>query len=394
MAGQYSHRQFFRKIPNSQLADYFLIKSIDLGVNLQKLKETDVEPIFQALSALPENKQAAIEADFQNINALACDSGIAALLNEADFYGDTDFPESIAAIDGYHAKAMWTLIHKPKFWKGASALLHADTVSRRSWKKRNDLPTVPPHVEDGDIKDLERAISHYFSKTEYRGRNCKVEPYRKVETGKEYFFAYPEDYGQSSVEWESDTLATRSHHPAFEIIFVYCQSEGSLDIYAPKNTKAIPELQKIFAKSILKLNTLPDGTIDKRVYKLDPLSDPNFDFKIPEHSNIKDVIVNKIRLTLKYGSLRRITLEADTTNNKKAVYELLDELKIPPHYITLVGIKVIFDNGEGKRPSTKTFSISHPNSCNLNHEGRDNIIRQMLVNSKIEPQLEKDTSAP
>lgn len=77
--------------------------------------------------------------------------------------------------------------------EGASALLHADTVAGRFWKKRNDLPKVPPHVEDEDIRKLEKAISHYFNKTEGRGRNCKVEPYRKVETGKEYFFAYPED---------------------------------------------------------------------------------------------------------------------------------------------------------------------------------------------------------
>ena len=73
---------------------------------------------------------------------------------------------------------------------------------------------------------------------------------------KEYFFAYPEDFGLSDVEWVSDTLKTRARHPAFEIIFVYCEQEGSLDIYAPKNTKAVPDLQKLFAKTILSLETL------------------------------------------------------------------------------------------------------------------------------------------
>jgi len=338
MAAQYQHRQFFRRVPNALLARYFESRVTDLNVDFGKLKETEVEPVFQAFTALAEEQQAIMEVVFQDINALASDGGIDALRNEAAFYEDDTFPEEISTIDGLHAKAMYAFLHKPEYWKGASALLHADTVAGRSWKKRNDLPHVPPHVDEGDIKQLEKAISHYFNKTEGRGRNCKVEPYRKVETGKEYFFAYPEDYGQSGVEWERNNLTTRSRHPAFEIIFVYCKAEGSLDIYAPKNTKAVPELQRIFAKTILKLDTLADGTIDKRVYDLDPLADPNFEFQFPAGSGISDAIVTKIRLTLKHGSKRRILLEADTKHNAMAVYDLLKELGPPPYYITLVSI--------------------------------------------------------
>lgn len=390
MASQYQHRQFFRRVPNALLARYFEARDTDLGVDFATLTETQVEPLFEAFTALPEERQAAMEVDFQDINALATDGGIEALRNEAAFYEDATFPEEISSIDGLHAKAMWAFLHKPGYWKGASALLHADTVAGRFWKKRNDLPQVPPHVEDEDIHELEKAISHYFNKTEGRGRNCKVEPYRKVETGKEYFFAYPEDYGQSGVEWERNSLTTRSRHPAFEIIFVYCQAEGSLDIYAPKNTKAVPELQKLFAKAILKLNTLPDGTIDKRVYNLDPLADPDFEFQFPPDSGISEAIVTKIRLTLKHGSRRRIVLEADTKRNSMAVYDLLKELDPPPYYITQVSIKAVFESAPGKRPGSKTFNVTYPNSCNLNHEGRDDFIRKMLSDSGIEPQPPKD----
>ena len=331
-----------------------------------------------------------MEVHFQDINALASDGGIDALLNEAEFYADESFPEDIAKIDGHHAKTMWAFLNKGRYWKGASALLHADSVAGRFWKKRNDLPKLPPHVEDVDIRQLEKAISHYFSKKEGRGRNCKVEPYRKVETDKEYFFAYPEDYGQQGVEWEHDSLTTRSRHPAFEIIFVYSESEGSLDIYAPANTKAVPELQKLFAKAILKLDTLADGTIDKRVYDLDPLADPNFEFKAPAGSGIREVIVTKIRLTLKSGSKRRIVLEADTKQNAMAVYDLLKELNPPDYYITQVGVKAVFEAGPGRPAGSKSFTITYPNSCNLNHAGRDNIIRDMLAASGIEPQPRQD----
>jgi len=71
-------------------------------------------------------------------------------------------------------------------------------------------------------------------------------------------------------------------------------------------------------------------------------------------------------------------LEADTKRNSMAVYDLLKELDPPPYYITQVRIKAVFEDEPGKRAGSKRFNVTYPNSCNLNHEGRDGIIRQML----------------
>ena len=390
MAGQYSHLQFFRRTPNSQLAAYFSFKGIDLGIDLKKLNEKDTEAILQAFTQLPVEQQAEIEAEFQDVNALACEGGVAALIDEASFHQDNDFVQAIAAIEGFHAKVMWAFLDKLEYWRGASMFLHADNVSPTYWKKRNDLPCVPPHVDDEDIDALAQAISQFFYTKEGRGKNCKVEPYRR--NNKEYFFAYPEDFAQSGVEWVSNTLKTLAHHPAFEIIFVYSESEGSLDIYAPKNTKAVPELQKHFAKTILKLETLKDGTIDPRVYELKPVADANFDFKLEPEAGIASVVVTKMRLTLKHGAKRRITLEADTRNNTKAVYDLLGTLNLPAYHITQLALKVTFEPVEGRRAKTRSFNITYPNSCALNHDGNDLVIRNMLAKSGLELQLLKEES--
>lgn len=384
MAGQYSHKHFFRQVPHNQIASYFDAKGIDLGVDFSTLNEKQVDSLFVAFTGLPEEQQTSIEAEFQDIHAMACEGGVAALIDEAVFHEDDAFVGSISAIDGLHAKVMWAFLEKRRFWQGATLFLHADNVSGSFWRKRNDFPPVPPDVEDGAIQALANSISAFFHKTEGRGRNCKVEPYRRH--NKEYFFAYPEDFGLSAVEWVSNALKNRARHPAFEIIFVYCESEGSLDIYAPKNAKAIPELQKIFARTILKLDSLKDGTIDKRVYDLDPLGDAEFKFQVEPESGIDQIVVTQLRLTLKHGSKRRILLEADTKNNPQAVYDLLEKLNPPAYFITQTRVKVTFEPVNGKRVRTRTFNITYPNSCALGYDGDDLKIRKMLEKSGIEPQ--------
>lgn len=278
---------------------------------------------------------------------------------------------------------MWAFLEHPEYWAGATLFLHSDNISDSLWKKRNDLPLLSPHVEPEDIERLEQAISHYFHNREGRGRNCKVEVFRRHE--KEYFFAYPEDFAQSGVEWVRNALSTRPRHPAFEIIFVYTQAEGSLDIYAPRNTKAVPDLQQIFADAILRLNELDEFAGDNRVYALDALADRDFVFQYPADCGIESVAVRRLRMSLKSGHKRRVTVEADPGHDPKAVYDLLDQLKLPPFHVTQAEIKVTFATTPGTRSRTRSFRISYPNWCALRHDGRDLLIRRMLADSGIEP---------
>lgn len=382
MAIQYSHKQFFRRTPNAYLATYFQSLSVDLDIDFTKIKESDVEAILIAFEKLPEAQQAEIEAQFQDVNALACEGGVTALVDEASFHKDDAFIEALEKIEGFHAKVIWAFLEKSDYWHGASMFLHADNVSVSFWKKRNDMPKIAPNLEDEDIEALAQSISQHF-RGEGRGKNCKVEPYRRYK--KEYFFAYPEDFAQSGVEWVSNTLKTRAHHPAFEIIFVYSQEEGFLDIYAPKNTKAVPDLQRCFAKSILKLDVLEDGAIDTRVYDLEPAKEESFEFKLEPEAGIASAVVTRIKLTLKTDGKKRVTLDADTRKNPRAVYDLLKELELPTYSVTQIGVKVTFDADKGKRAKTRNFNISYPNTCALNYDGKDMLIRKMLAKSGLEP---------
>ena len=164
---------------------------------------------------------------------------------------------------------------------------------------------------------------------------------------------------------------------------------AKLDIYLDGPRKIVPELQIIFAGAILDFELTGDEK-DNRVYELTPLkSAETARFQYSPESGITSVAVKKLRLKL-ISTNQRITLEADPSRNPLVVYEMLDKLKksfpAAGMVVTQVGIVVTFAPSPNRSKSkTRSFDISWPNSCSLKHDGNDKIIRQMLVDSGLEP---------
>ena len=131
------------------------------------------------------------------------------------------------------------------------------------------------------------AVHTYFRRTEGRGTHCVVEPVRRGTL--DYFFAYPEDYAQHSVEWVDGQFGQRPHHPAFEVIYVYSQRDGTLDLNVRGARTAVEPLQGLFAATILKQLELPPDPTDDRVYDLTPLREPGFEFVYDSGGGIQSV---------------------------------------------------------------------------------------------------------
>jgi hypothetical protein len=385
MAQEYQPRRFFRNAPNLMLQQYFAARNVLSEVDFAALTETRIEPIYDAWLKLPDDARKAMEQDFQDIDELATEGGSKAILDEARWHGE-DVAEHFASLTGFVEHTFWTFLERPKYWQGALAFHHADAVPFSYWRKRKNVPRKPARVNALTIRQLERNLSNYFHTMQGRGENCKVDCYRRNDL--DYFFAYPEDYGQASVEWVGKEFKRRPRHPAFEIIFVYSQNDGTLDIYLTGDRRPVPDLQEIFADTILNVELGPDEK-DERVYDLNPLRSRRFQFVYGPESGIASVAVKKLRLTI-YGRKERILLEADPASNKDAVYDLLDKvakgIRLAQMVVTQVGIKVTFaHNPTSRKPGTRSFDITWPNSCSLKHDGRGLIIRKMLADSGIEP---------
>jgi len=237
------------------------------------------------------------------------------------------------------------------------------------------------------MEQLAALIRNYFHHTEGRGKNCVVEPFRRGEL--DYFFAYPEDYSQQSIEWVDGEFDRRPHNPAFEVIYVYSKNEGSLDLNFRGSYKAVEPLQVIFATVILKLDEMPPDPKDERIYDLTPLMNKNFEFIFELGNGIQQVTVKKLRLSSRVKKGDRVTLEANTSNNPYAVYDLLDKVKksLPLSFynVTQVELTAVVEVDPDKPPKRFPIRITYPNSCSLKYDEVGLKLRDMLESSGIEP---------
>ena len=391
MTRHYSTREFFRQMPNALLARYFHARDLFHDLDFATMKETQPEKLFTAWLELPDGKRNTMDAEFRDIFEMSCEKGFRAILDEAEWrlvadpQGHTEFVDKLAALANHCERAMITFLDHASFWKGATLFYHADTLPY--WRKRKNLPHQPAAVHEDGRRELATQIRNYFHHTEGRGKNCVVEAFRRGEL--DYFFAYPEDYSQQSTEWVDGEFGRRPHNPAFEVIYVYSQKEGSLDLNFRGSKKAIEPLQGMFATTILKLPELPPDPKDERIYDLNPLRERNFQFVFDVGSGIQSVAVKKLRLSSKVKKGDRITVEADASGNPYAIYDLLDKIgkSLPLYLYNVTQVELAASvTGEADKPlKSVTIRITHPNSCSLKYDELDLKLRDMLEASGIEP---------
>ena len=400
MARHYSIRNFFRQIPNALLARYFADQGLFGDLDFEAMKDTKPDALFDAWLTLAQAQCKPMDAEFQDIFELSCEKGFRAIIDEARWQMQatpeavTDFIEILSALPDHYHRAMVTYLDHGECWKGATRFYHADTLPY--WRKRKNMGHKPAAVDDGSIQQLAIQILNYFHRTEGRGNNCVVEPFRRGEL--DYFFAYPEDYSQQETEWINGEFERRPHTPAFEVIFVYSQKDGTLDLNFRGARKPMESLQGMFATTILKLDELPPDPKDERVYDLNPLRQKGFDFVFDVGSGIENIVVKKLRLSSRVNRGDRITLEADATKKPDAIYTLYEKINksTPLHLYNVTQVElsasIIVDTDKPAKPVT--IRITHPNSCSLKYDEHDLKLRDMLESSGIEPkepEEDKDT---
>jgi hypothetical protein len=356
------------------------------------MPETKPDALLKAWDALSDERRTAIEPQLREIFDLASGKGFHAIRDEAQWQLGANpaefatFFERLAAMSSHYERAMATFLDHNDYWHGATRFYHADSLSY--WRKRRGLPAKAAAIDPPSRFALESEIGLWFRTAEGRGRNCRVELLRRDQ--RDYFFVFPEDFANESIEWVGKDFARRPHNPAFEVLFVWSASDGSLDFNYRGTPKARVALQAIFARNVLKLDKLPPEDEDEQIYDLNPLRQRTFQFVRPPSSRIDSVRVRKLRLSSNVRKGDRITLEADTTTNSLALYDVIERagqaFPLAQWDVDQAEI-VVYLAAEGDKPLRReTFRIGLPNYCSLKYDEMGLKLREMLVASGIEPQ--------
>lgn len=380
-------RTFFKRVKNATLKRYFTHKGVLLEYNFSKIPETKIEPIWELYIGLEDNKRTEIESEFSEIQALACNAGINAILDEARRKGKEELAEILAEQADEYEQVFWIYFNRYDYWAGAYSFCYADSISYHHWSECKTLTDAKVKTDSSDLKDLEKKLGEYFHKQLGRGKYCHIEVY--VQRGDlDYFFIYTEDSPKTNIEWENGDFKRTTRIQAIETIITYSQKEQKIRLYMPSSKGAAREhVRSLFADAVLGLK-MGEFAEKTQVYDLTPLFKDKNTFKFESTSGIKAVFVKKLKLAV-HGSSERITLEADPTENPDAVYELMAKICTiyPQNELSIKQARIevhFYPEGGKNKINTCTFNLSWPNSCSIRNPKHDAPIRQMLIDSGID----------
>jgi hypothetical protein len=381
MSRNYAPKTFLRQTPNRILKEYFRRKNLLGDVDFDKLGETEIDTIFEAMDKLDIKEQNKIEADFRQINEMAFEKGILVLIEEAgSVFHNIDLLPTFEPMKNHYEKAFWVFLNHPKVFVIASDLAYMDSLG--SWRSRRVGTGLVPAVEEKDKQNLAGGVSEFYKK-QGRGKRCHVDNYLRQQPERHCYFVYPEDYATTELGFDDEgKFYHRLRKPAFEVIFVYRPESGILEVSAKGGKKVVEALQEVFCKTILGLEGLPN--LEKRHFDLSRLSDKTLKFVTEPTDGIEKVTITMLRLDLPGIGNRRITLEATPSNDEQPVYTLIEKalnksnILLDKALITKVKIQITFAAKDGKKGKSLTFEISSPDRCTLKDDPLDQIAKKYI----------------
>lgn len=368
MAKNFNPRTILRKISNTLLQPFFDLHGGLDDVPWADLRETYVEPVFAAWQNMLDTPRKHVQVILQDINELADDRGVQVLAEELQ-RSVPDHMDEFCALGGMADRAMWAYLNARGAFSIAAYFARADAhASGRYWIKRNTLPTQPLSVTDDHRTALEAGLTDFYWQTQMRGRYCTVEHYTRI-NGSEYFFAFLDDYPDAHIVFEDNgEPVRREERRAFDNVFVFNPSDGSLEMYAKGGKKVYEPLQQVFCQSVLGLDVGPADPL-RPAYVLDHLLHPGRSMPTDPNDRISAAIITKVRICPIDRPREYIELGIDPNRGihgiDQAIAEYLNTARLSLDRIRAKQMSFRLEFPHDVRRWPLSFSVSHPNSCDL-----------------------------
>lgn len=362
----YNPKTVLRQVSKPLLKEFFAARKHPLPIAWEQLGETQIQGIYDEFNHLPETVRREIELDLQDIHTVATEDGVRAMVEAGSFHGKP-VADDLAPHDSRYDKAMWVLLNRPDIWQEAVTFAHADTLASRYWQKRNSLPKAAPDTSTAAIDRLRQAIAAFFVQAEGRGRLCRIEPFRRTAT-LDYFFVYLSDYPDTAITWsQNEQLVRETCRQAFEVVFAFDRSVGTLDIYAHGGRKVVVALQRIFAETVLGVSIAPEDP-GECPYRVDALKQRGFSFPTDPEDGISEVAVRRLRLSVIGNPRKQFTVSLPEDDRPAAMYDTLEneinQENLPMALLRVERAAITMKLDGRGRTRRLTFEVG-PDSCNL-----------------------------
>lgn len=371
---------FLRQTPKASLAAYFASRQLLPDLDIKSLRPNDIAPLFDRIEHLPDDVNAAVQRDFQEIALLAHKPNVVLLMDEVRNVRP-DLVDDVLGIENSHGLAAWFYLHAdPDLVPIRENCLRIARVRELSFtkaKRRKGLPNSEPRTDAETLARMADAISLLF-RQQGRGRRCVVEHYRQLRPVAHIFAAFPEDFPQARAEFESEGLRWPSRRPALHVALVYRPEEGILDVSAPGKKKDVDALYGVFMATALAW-TGPVPQHSERCFRLQHLLDPSSGFPTDPVDGIERVDVVAMHLERR-GSSQEVEVSDEPLPLPVFHQRLADTLKFSLDEARVVGVKLRVswfapDTGKAK---TATFSLGHPDTHDLRDLPEHRVIRRYL----------------
>lgn len=385
MTRAYAPKTFLRQCPNDALKAYFDAKKIQIDVDWQSLTPRKIDPLFEAIEGLPDDLRQRVERDFRLVFEMATDKGRLLLVEQAEVLG-VDLGERFADGENAYAAAMVACLEHQDIFEIASCV--QDVFRMGNWRKR----TVGERLHASDDPDAIQAFATALQKIyqkQGRGRSCHVDRYQRLDPLRFCYFAYPEDFPTSEVEFDEEHNFRRvTRRPALENVFVYDPEAGTLDISATGPKKHREALAEAFCRHILGLKALPPERA-KPEYSLKPVMDQAFQFPIEPGDGVARMEIKALRLDYPDAEQTRVTVNSKPNGSPNAIHNSmrrtlnLSSFPLDRLHPSRAEVAVEFKPVNGRRPKRLSFPITYPDRCGLGDDPEELIVRQILRRAGI-----------
>jgi len=380
MSRQYSPKTFLRQTPNPVLRRYFRSKGIDPEVDWDALTPRKIDALFDAIEALPDTQRDAVERDFRRIFDLATPRGRLLLIEQGTELG-LGLDERLADMENHYEAAMVAFLDHRDVFEIVSCVHEMDRLGH--WRKRRVGERLHATTEPERIEAFEAALRGIYRK-QGRGRCCHVDRYQRRDPLRFCYFAYPEDFPTSDVEYDERRNFRRvTRRPVMENAFVYDPESGTLDISATGPREHKEALAEAFCKHILGLAALPPEDGRPR-YTLAPAMDPSFEFPIEPEDGVARIEFKSIRLDYPDAEQTRITVSVTPNGTPNAIHTSMRRNLNPgtrplrdlhPSQGQIVAEFKPVNGRRGKRVNT---TITYPDRCSLGDDPHEQVVRHIL----------------